>query len=142
MENQILTFEYKTQILEHHLDSFGHVNNAKYLELYEEARWDFITRNGYGLEQIRDLKKGPIVLDVNCRFKRELKNREWIKIVSKSTESRKKILKMHQTILKDGDIVASEAEFTFGFMDLEIRRMIEPPELWLKAVGLAPIKTS
>ena len=140
MNDQILTFEYKTQILEHHLDSFGHVNNAKYLELYEEARWDFITRNGYGLEQIRDLQMGPIVLDVACRFKRELKNREWIKIVSKSTESRKKILKMQQTIFKEGDVIASEAEFTFGFMDLKARRMIEPPELWLTAVGIAPTK--
>lgn len=139
MQNQFITFEYKTQILEHHLDSFGHVNNAKYLELYEQARWDFISRNGYGLEQIRDLKKGPIVLDVSCRFRRELKNREWIKIVSKTTESKKKIMKMHQTIYKEGDIVASDAEFTFGFMDLELRRMIEPPELWLNAVGIAPI---
>lgn len=138
MQNQFITFEYKTQILEHHLDSFGHVNNAKYLELYEQARWDFINRNGYGLEQIRDLKKGPIVLDVSCRFKRELKNREWIKIVSKTIESKKKIMKMHQTIFKEGDVIASDAEFTFGFMDLELRRMIEPPELWLKAVGIAP----
>ena len=36
-------FIYHTQIKEKDLDTLGHVNNAKYLELFEEARWDFIT---------------------------------------------------------------------------------------------------
>ena len=29
-----------------HTDSFGHVNNAKYLELLEEARWRYAEDNG------------------------------------------------------------------------------------------------
>jgi acyl-CoA thioesterase FadM len=29
---------YTTQILEGHLDTFGHVNNARHLDLLEEAR--------------------------------------------------------------------------------------------------------
>ena len=37
-------FEYELVIKECHLDSFGHVNNAIYVQLYEEARWDFITK--------------------------------------------------------------------------------------------------
>jgi len=45
-------FEYEVQIKEMHLDSFGHVNNAAYVMLYEEARWDFITRNGFGLDYV------------------------------------------------------------------------------------------
>ena len=44
--------EYELLIHEAHLDTFGHVNNAKYLEVLEEARWDFITRNGYGLDEV------------------------------------------------------------------------------------------
>ncbi len=47
------TFVYDTQIKEHHLDSFGHVNNATYLSLYEEARWESITENGYGLKEVQ-----------------------------------------------------------------------------------------
>ena len=30
-------FEFEVLIREHHLDSYGHVNNATYLALYEEA---------------------------------------------------------------------------------------------------------
>ncbi len=136
MTDTVVTFDYKTQILEHHLDSFGHVNNAKYLELYEEARWDFITRNGYGLDHIKKLKMGPIVLDLTCRFKRELINREWIQITSKTIEVKRKIMRMQQCILKEDGSVSSEAEFTLGFMDLKLRKMIEPPIEWLNALGI------
>ena len=74
-------FEYTVLILESHLDSFGHMNNATYLKLYEEARWDFITANGFGLEVIQREQKGPVILDLQVRFKREIKNREKIKKV-------------------------------------------------------------
>ena len=38
--------EYEVVIREHHLDVFGHVNHAVYLELFEEARWELVTANG------------------------------------------------------------------------------------------------
>ena len=47
------THEYPLLIVERHLDTFGHVNNATYLELFEEARWDWLQQNGYGLDEIR-----------------------------------------------------------------------------------------
>ena len=129
-------FEYKIQILEHHLDTFGHVNNAKYLELYEQARWDFISNNGYGLDKIISEKKGPIILDVNLRFKRELVNREVITVVSESLEVKSKISRMKQKMVKEDGTIASEAVFTFGFMDLAKRKLIEPPAEWLNAIGV------
>lgn len=129
-------FEYQTQILEHHLDSFGHVNNAKYLELYEQARWDFISKNGYGLKEIVQNKKGPIVLDVSCRFKRELTNRERITIKSETLDVKGKISHMKQEIFKEDGSLASEATFTFGFMDLKARRLMNSPEEWLRAIGV------
>ena len=45
-------FEQSIVIREEHLDTFGHVNNARYLEIFEQARWDFITDNGFGLDYI------------------------------------------------------------------------------------------
>jgi acyl-CoA thioesterase FadM len=51
--------EYTVLIIERHLDTFGHVNNATYLDLFEAARWEWITSNGFGLERIRELRKVP-----------------------------------------------------------------------------------
>ena len=52
-------FKYPVQIGESHLDTFGHVNNAKYLEIFEDARWELISKNGYGLEEVHRRKIGP-----------------------------------------------------------------------------------
>lgn len=128
-------FEYKLQILENHLDFFGHVNNAVYLELYEQARWDFISNHGYGLKDIMQKQQGPVILDVHCRFRRELKNREVITIKSKTLEVKGKISKMKQEMIKEDGTVASDAVFTFGFMDLKLRKLVDSPKEWLIAIG-------
>lgn len=130
------SFQYNMQILETHLDSFGHVNNAVYLEIFEAARWDFITNGGYGLDEIHKLKQGPVVLDVHCRFKRELKNRECVTIISQSEAWNSKIGKIHQQIIKEDGSIACEASFTVGFMDLVQRKLVAPTPKWLQAVGL------
>lgn len=130
-------FEYQVQIKEAHLDTFGHVNNAAYLTLYEEARWDFITRNGYGLERIKKEMKGPVILEANVKYKRELVNREIIRITFTHKETiNSKIMIYEQLMLKDNDKIASEALFTVGFFDLKERKLIEPDPDWLKAIGL------
>jgi YbgC/YbaW family acyl-CoA thioester hydrolase len=130
-------FEYEVLIREMHLDSFGHVNNAAYVMLYEEARWDFITKHGFGLEYVLKHQVGPVILDLNVRFKRELKNRETIKITSKTIEIvSPKIMVLEQQMIKADGKVASEAKFTIGFFDMKERKLIDANPEWLKAVGI------
>lgn len=136
MNNNTL-FEYEVQIKEMHLDSFGHVNNAAYVMLYEEARWDFITKNGFGLDYILEHQIGPVILDLKVRFKRELKNRETIKIISRTVEIvSPKIMVLEQSMIKSDGKVASEASFTVGFFDMKARKLIDASPEWLKAVGI------
>lgn len=136
MSNPI--YEYELTILEHHLDTFGHVNNSVYLELYEEARWDFITKNNLGLKEILETKIGPVLLDLNLTFKAELKNRERIKIVSQArVEMRNKyVMMLDQKMIKDDGKVASTLTISVGMMDLQARKLIAPSQEWLKALGL------
>jgi YbgC/YbaW family acyl-CoA thioester hydrolase len=132
----VKVFEYAFQVLENHLDTFGHVNNATYLQLYETARWDFITANGFGLERIRRELRGPVILEANVKFKRELVNREVITILSQSREVvNSKIMTIHQEMRRADGKAASEALFTVGFMDLKERKLVAPPEDWLAACG-------
>lgn len=130
------SFEYSIQIKEFHLDTFGHVNNAIYMALYEEARWDFITKHGYGLEKIQQERKGPVILESTIRFRRELINREIITIISEPVDPEKsKIMTINQKMLKADGSVASDAIFTVGFMDLDQRKLISAPDDWRKACG-------
>lgn len=134
---QNIIFEYQVLIRENHLDSFGHVNNAVYVQLYEEARWDFITKNGFGLDVVQQHQKGPVLLDLQVRFKREIKNRELIKITSQTIEIRNsKIMKLEQKMFKADGKIASEALFTVGFFDLKERKLINAEPEWLIAIGV------
>lgn len=135
--NKNIIFEYEVMIRESHLDSFGHVNNAVYVQLYEEARWDFITRNGFGLDYVLENQIGPVILDLQVRFRRELKNREKIKINSQTVEIVGPIIMvLRQEMIKADGKLASEANVTVGFFDLKARKLINANEEWLRACGV------
>lgn len=126
---------YELTILEHHLDTFGHVNNAVYSEIFEEARWDLITHRGYGVAEVQSLQKGPVVLEMNLKFLKEVRLREKARIVSKMLSIKGKIMHMSQTLINSKNEPACEALFIFGLMDLRQRKLIEPTPEWLHAIG-------
>jgi acyl-CoA thioester hydrolase len=135
------TYEYQLTILEQHLDTFGHVNNAKYLELYEEARWDFITKNGLGLKEIMETKVGPVILDLNVTFKAELTNREKITIISQARkEMRNKfVLVLDQKMVKADGKIASTITLSIGLMDLKLRKLASPTKELMQALGVEEV---
>jgi thioesterase-3 len=130
--------EYRLLILEKHLDTFGHVNNASYLEILEEARWDLITRNGYGLAEVHRLGIGPVVLEAHLRFVRELQNRQEISIRSWLESYAGRIGQFAQQILAGDGTRCCDATFTIGLFDLQARRLVRPTPEWAKALGLRP----
>ena len=131
---------YEVIIRESHLDTFGHMNNAAYLVLFEEARWEFITRNGYGLNEVLKEQKGPIILDIAMRFKKEINLREKIKITTELVSHEQKISKFKQDMIKEDGTMAAEINLTFGFFDLQTRRLIDPTPEWKKAIVLTSKK--
>lgn len=127
---------YEITIHERHLDTFGHVNNATYLELLEEARWDIITRNGFGLEEIRRRQQGPTILEIKLKFQREIKNRERITIKSWTDSYVGKVCKFTQQMLNERGEVSCEATFVLALFDLQARKLLQPTPEWRRALGL------
>ncbi len=126
---------YKKQILEHHLDTFGHVNNATYLEIYEEARWDLIESQGYGISYIKEKHEGPVILEATVKYKKELINRENIKIeTTYGGELNPLVMIINQKMIKENNEIASEASFCVGVMNLAKRKLVRPPEYWVNAI--------
>lgn len=130
-------FTYQTLIREHHLDTFGHVNNATYLQILEDARWEFLDANGMTLHTIHEAGIGPIVLECNIQFLKELRLRQTIVIESQMLSYEKKIGIMRQDILDEHGTVFSKAKLIFGVFDLKTRKLILPPPQWWKAIGIA-----
>jgi YbgC/YbaW family acyl-CoA thioester hydrolase len=132
----MITFEYSLTIKEHHLDTFGHVNNGKYLEIFEEARWDLLRLKGFSLEEVLKNKVGPIILGINMQFKKELRNQDKIVITTQCTTYEKKIGELVQVMKKENGEEACVAKFTFGLFDLKARKLMDPTPQWLEAIGV------
>ena len=131
MENTI--YQYPLEIKEFHLDTFGHVNNATYLQIYEEARWQFITDNGYGLDKIKAIGLGPVVLEIKIRFMKELRLREQVIIHSQTTDT-SRIGTIKQWITDREGNICSDVEMKVGLFDTHKRKLVEPTEDWLNAI--------
>jgi thioesterase III len=131
---------HRVMIRESHLDSYGHVNNATYLTLFEEARWEFVTRKDYSHKDIHRLKKGPIILEVTIKFLKEITLRENIDISMDLLDYNGKIGRLGQKMFKSDGSIAADAIFVFGLFDLNARKLIEPTDAWKYAVGLTDTK--
>jgi acyl-CoA thioester hydrolase len=127
---------YEVLIRENHLDTFGHMNNAAYLVLFEEARWEYITGHGYGLKKVQELQQGPVVLELTMNFRKEITLREKIKITTELVDYKGKIGHFRQEMIKEDGTIATQLTMTMGLFDLRTRRLIEPNPEWKKVIGL------
>ncbi len=128
---------YPLLIREHHLDFFGHVNHATYLEILEEARWEFITAKGFGLDVVHATGVGPVVLEIQIRFLKEIRLRQSVRIDSQLLSYEKKIGTLKQTIFDESNTICTEAQLIFGLFDIQARKLIMPTQDWLLALGVS-----
>src|SRR6056297_180758 len=67
-----MKYNYKTNVKGYELDSFGHVNNAVYINYTEQARWEILKNEGF-LNLFFDSEFLLVVAETYIRYKRELK---------------------------------------------------------------------
>lgn len=121
------------------LDSFGHVNNARYLEIFEQARWNWLADCGLDIGQIQRSQIGPVILEVHLKFRKELLPRRRIRIDSWAEPGEKKVFSIHQAMyLLPEAALATELTLTAGIMDLQARKLIEAPPAWQVCFGRNP----
>lgn len=126
---------YPIFIKETDLDAYAHVNHTHYFKYFEDARWDYITQNGYGFKKIHDSGIGPVILEANIRYVKELRLHDKVVIETEFVSYEKKIGKIVQKMMR-GDALCCVAEFTIALFDLKERKLVIPTEDWLKAICL------
>jgi len=129
-------FEYEFTVTNDLLDGYNHVNNARYLDLYERARWEILEKSGLGRETVFEKRIGPVIIEVTVRFSMELLPGEKIKIYTTSKRKNELVLLFEQKMVTLEGKVASKAIFTTALFDLKTRKMVKPDEVWSKAMGL------
>ncbi|OSI11944.1 acyl-CoA thioesterase [Neisseria canis] len=94
----------------YHLDGYGHVNNARYLEFLEEARWAFFERHG-----LSDLLQGiqMVVSRIDIRYRRSATEGDILEMETRLLEILPRQVKFRQAIFfVQGGKTAVEAEVT------------------------------
>jgi thioesterase-3 len=109
----------------YHEDRFGHVNNARYLELLEEARWAHLEKQGL---TISGLEKGgvfPVVVRLTIAYRRPATAGDVLEISTELIDAGRRRAVIGQTARFAGsDELCVEAEITAVFLDIETGRPV------------------
>ncbi len=66
IENNRLNAKYK--IRNYHIDSYGHVNNAVYIQFLEDARTDFFDYLGFSLSYLAENNIFVYITEINIKY--------------------------------------------------------------------------
>lgn len=119
-----MTHHTTIKVRGYHLDLYQHVNNARYLEFLEEARWTFF-------EDCADLPAflasglALIVANININYRYPATMNDVLRIETgiKSIGNRSAVI--HQRVLLDGsDTTVAEADVTFVAFDSRQNRSV------------------
>ena len=93
----------------YHLDVYGHVNNARYLEFLEEARWRFFAERGV-IKDITGEALGMVVVNININYRRPAKIHEELEITTcvKRIGNKSLIIQQVISLVSTGDVIADK----------------------------------
>jgi thioesterase-3 len=101
----------------YHLDLYGHVNNARYLEFLEEGRWSFAEEN-LDFKVWERLGLVFSVVNININYRRPaflgevIEIRTWISRIGKASATIRQ-----EIILKGTEAAIADADVTFVMVD-------------------------
>lgn len=138
-------YRYSTTIAPKQIDVLGHLNNAAYLAIFEAARWDVLRETGVAWDTLVALGVSPVILEINLKFRREVRDGESLIIESTFTRTGPRRFVAHQRMLDEAGKLRASADLVGTFFDVVNRRIVDAPDALLLALGLtepeAPLPT-
>ena len=120
----------------YHLDMYGHVNNARYLEFLEEGRWQWFEKVG-AFENVVKEGLGFSVVNINIDYRRPAFQGEALEIQTELISTGNKSAVINQLVLLEGsDKVVADANVTFVIVSLKTGRPVELTQKLLDDFGL------
>ncbi|EKM0363803.1 YbgC/FadM family acyl-CoA thioesterase [Cronobacter turicensis] len=108
----------------YHMDVYQHVNNARYLEFLEEARWDGL-ENDESFKWMMANNIAFIVVNININYRRPAVLGDLLTVTSqvKQLNGKSGILSQIITLEPEGEVVA-DALITFVCIDLKTQKAL------------------
>lgn len=106
----------------YHLDVFGHVNNARYLEFLEEARWA-IFDNKLALEQLLEDGFAFNVVNINISYRGPAYLHDILTVETNLAKFGNRSATLHQLVKNSSsDQTIADADVTFVMLDIKKQR--------------------
>jgi thioesterase-3 len=119
------------------LDSFGHVNNARYLEYLEWARSEWSIENGVDYDRFRALYIIPAVVEARLRFQAEARLGDRLRIETTPELVHAARILFRQEIRNQENRRVLRAEVSVVAVDTRSRTLTEFPEEFTRAIKRA-----
>jgi thioesterase III len=101
----------------YHADLYGHVNNARYLELLEEARWNHF-EDLINYSEFQSNGWAFVIVSININYRKPAVPGDVMQIRTEYKTHGSRSMTMHQTCFLNGtDTVAADADITFVVLD-------------------------
>ncbi|CNG19356.1 acyl-CoA thioesterase [Yersinia massiliensis] len=108
----------------YHIDVFQHVNNARYLEFLEEARWEWLDDEP-AAQWMAENQIAFIVVNINISYRRPAVLGDLLRIDSQLLKLNGKSGVMKQTISLEPELTpVADAELTFVCIDLRSQKAV------------------
>ncbi len=108
-----------------HIDVNGHVNNARYLEFMETARWEYLQKY-FDYAFFEEQGWNFVIVRINIRYKRASLLNEELEVETYIKEIGDRIVTMMQTIrLKGTKLIASRAEVSWVLYDQKSEKSVK-----------------
>ncbi|MDN7132496.1 thioesterase family protein [Halomonas sp. MC140] len=106
----------------YHLDGYGHVNNARYLEFMEEGRWDFFDQYPEMIQTLHKAGRAFVVVNLNIDYLAAARHGDDLEILTGIVHvGERSGLCHHRIIRKDGTLIA-QADLTFVLLELKANK--------------------
>ncbi|WP_294911015.1 acyl-CoA thioesterase [Tatumella sp. UBA2305] len=108
----------------YHLDVYQHVNNARYLEFLEEARWEWLDRSGVA-DWLTQQHLGFIAVNININYRRAAKLGDCLEVTCRMAEISERSAVMEQKVTHSGEgTLVADARITFVCLDLKQQKSV------------------
>ena len=133
----------KIKIRGYHLDGFGHVNHARYIELMEEARWDYFDVHQDVKEILHQGGIGHATVNININYRNEARLADVLRIETCVKCATRSSMTFEQKIYLDAsDALAAEATVTNVFFRMANREVLAMSDdvfrTWTDLVNVLP----
>ncbi len=120
----------------YHLDLYQHVNNARYLEFLEEARWELFEKTLRG-EYLKNQGLAFIIVNININYRWPAALGDTLQIKTQLKEiGQKSVVLLQQVFNKETQKCLTDAEVTFVLVDGQTGKSIKLDQEVLYKMGL------